>query len=1205
MERGVHRLRGRANFASTNSNESKDLVLDFKRNKKRDKRPVSLPDWESAMSHTSEDSREDVQTDPPSHQNRRGGYGFRPRSESSQDSRDLWVDSTPEDSRSGPNYQSLRSVDSREQWVEFKNATREDSRSGPNYQSLRSVDSREQWVEFKDATPEDSRSGPNYQSLRSVDSREQWVEFKEPSSEESKPGLRHFPEPQFPRNNKNNIRNSNQNPQSPKNVKGHGGLQHNSGLDHIFQILEKKISAFMRNELKMFFDVLSMESEYSMHMMEGDEEKQRSSEAFLKITRFFLLEMGHEELVHRLQNQIHYPEICQRKLKSNLERRYRCVYEGVAKAGTPTLLKNIYTELHVTEGGAIGGEANKDLSPHTSPTLHNIFRGPAHQHEPIRTVVTKGVAGVGKTLLTQKFCLDWAEGKAHQDFQLLLPFTFRELNVFRDAQISLVGLVHHFFSETKKTRLYSFKNLKVLFILDGLDESQISLDFRKTKAVSDIAERVSMDVLLVNLLRGNLLPSAQIWITTRPAAANKIPAECISMVTEVTGFTNSKKDKYFSLKFKDQTQASAIISHIKGTRSLYIMCHLPIFCWILFTVLLHVLKTGTIEQLPQTLTEMYIHFLVVQTKLRSLKYDGRSQTDTAWRPETRKMVRSLGKLAFEQLQKRNLIFYECDLSECGLDAEAASLYSGLFTQVYMEESGLYQDKVYCFIHESVQEFLAALHVHQTFINTGINLLSEEKTMSIRSMFFGSSTEKVYQTAVDQMLQSPNGHLDLFTRFLLGLSLPSNQERLKGLVKHSGPSIRSPQKTAQYITERLEESLDSEKIVSLFYCLNELKERGLVEQIQERLSSGRPIRERLSQAQWSALVFILLSSDHLEVFDLKKYCASEEALLNLLPVVKASSTALLNSCDLTEKSCEVLCMMVSAKDCALTELDLSYNQIQDSGLKYLALALRSPHCRLQRLRLAGCQVTGDGCVSLASVLRSHQTHLTLLDLSKNHPGPTAVKQLSALQGAPHSRLETLILRPSGPQWLRPLIKYFTRLTLDPTTAYPYLKLSQNSTKASHVEQDQAYPDHTSRFDKCPQLLCSEGLSGRTYWEVEWSGSVLIAVSYRSFARKGNIATCGFGLGPDSWCLSCSKGTYTVTHKGKRLDLPYSSSSRGRAAVYVDFLAGAVSFYAVSLEELVHLHTFKGTFNEPLVPGFRLLFGSTVKLCDLLEEKPSYV
>uniref|UniRef100_A0A3B4A2F5 B30.2/SPRY domain-containing protein n=1 Tax=Periophthalmus magnuspinnatus TaxID=409849 RepID=A0A3B4A2F5_9GOBI len=928
-------------------------------------------------------------------------------------------------------------------------------------------------------------------------------------------------------------------------------------------------------------------------------------------------------LTHHLKGPILFTDLCHNV------RRYRCVYEGVAKAGTPTLLKNIYTELHVTEGGAIGGEANKDLSPHTSPTLHNIFRGPAHQHEPIRTVVTKGVAGVGKTLLTQKFCLDWAEGKAHQDFQLLLPFTFRELNVFRDAQISLVGLVHHFFSETKKTRLYSFKNLKVLFILDGLDESQISLDFRKTKAVSDIAERVSMDVLLVNLLRGNLLPSAQIWITTRPAAANKIPAECISMVTEVTGFTNSKKDKYFSLKFKDQTQASAIISHIKGTRSLYIMCHLPIFCWILFTVLLHVLKTGTIEQLPQTLTEMYIHFLVVQTKLRSLKYDGRSQTDTAWRPETRKMVRSLGKLAFEQLQKRNLIFYECDLSECGLDAEAASLYSGLFTQVYMEESGLYQDKVYCFIHESVQEFLAALHVHQTFINTGINLLSEEKTMSIRSMFFGSSTEKVYQTAVDQMLQSPNGHLDLFTRFLLGLSLPSNQERLKGLVKHSGPSIRSPQKTAQYITERLEESLDSEKIVSLFYCLNELKERGLVEQIQERLSSGRPIRERLSQAQWSALVFILLSSDHLEVFDLKKYCASEEALLNLLPVVKASSTALLNSCDLTEKSCEVLCMMVSAKDCALTELDLSYNQIQDSGLKYLALALRSPHLPIQfcifELELRGCktmiyvchlcmtccQVTGDGCVSLASVLRSHQTHLTLLDLSKNHPGPTAVKQLSensmnfALKVYDCIHLHEVYTLWDIIYLCHYDYVYFTRLTLDPTTAYPYLKLSQNSTKASHVEQDQAYPDHTSRFDKCPQLLCSEGLSGRTYWEVEWSGSVLIAVSYRSFARKGNIATCGFGLGPDSWCLSCSKGTYTVTHKGKRLDLPYSSSSRGRAAVYVDFLAGAVSFYAVSLEELVHLHTFKGTFNEPLVPGFRLLFGSTVKLCDLLEEKPSYV
>ncbi|XP_055022610.1 protein NLRC3-like [Boleophthalmus pectinirostris] len=961
----------------------------------------------------------------------------------------------------------------------------------------------------------------------------------------------------------------------------------------------------MRDELRRFCDVLSSES--SVHVTEGGEERQRSSEAFLKITRFFLLQIGEEELAHRLHNQIHYPDVCRHKLKANLGRRYRSVYEGVAKAGQPTLLKNIYTELHITDGSTAEGESNTDLthSPHTSITLHDIFPDSSHQSEPIRTVVMKGVAGAGKTLSTQKFCLDWAEGRAHQDIQLLFPLPFRELNVLRDTQFSLVGLVHHFFNETKKTRLQSFKSLKVLFILDGLDESQISLDFKRTKAVSDATESVSMDVLLVNLLRGNLLPSAHIWITTRPAAANQIPAECVSMVTEVNGFTNPQKDKYFSLKFKNQTQANAIISHVKGTRSLYMMCQIPVFCWILNTVLLHVLKTGTLQQLPQTLTEMYIHFLVVQTKLKRLKYDGHSQTDTAWSPETKKMVRSLGKLAFEQLQKGNLSFYDCDLNKCGLDTEAASVYSGVFTQVYREESGLYQEKVYCFVHPSVQEFLAALHVHQTFINSGTNLLSEEQTVSIRSVLFGNSSEKFYQTAVDKMLQSPSGDLDLFIRFLLGLSLPSNQNLLQGLVKHSGSSVKLPQKMAEYITQKLEEGLGPEKIMSLFHCLNELKERNLVEQIQARLSSGRPIRERLSQAQWSALLFILLSSDHLETFELKKYCASEEALLKLLPVVKASSTALLSSCDLTEKSCEVLGKMISSPDCALTDLDLSYNQLRDPGLKYLAQALTSPHCRLQRLRLAGCHVTEVGCLSLASALSSHQTHLTLLDLSQNHPGPSGVKKLSALQGAPGSRLESLILRPAGPQWLRPRIKYFTRLTLDHTTAYQCIKLSQNSTKASHVEQEQAYPDHTARFDKCPQLLCSEEVKERAYWEVEWSGPVVIAVSYRSLARKGNTATCGFGLGPDSWCLSCGQGTYTVTHKGKRLDLPYSSSSKGRTAVYVDFRAGSVSFYAESLEELVHLHTFTGTFIEPVVPGFRLLFGSTVRLCDLLEEEPSYV
>ncbi|KAI3352594.1 hypothetical protein L3Q82_005529 [Scortum barcoo] len=146
--------------------------------------------------------------------------------------------------------------------------------------------------------------------------------------------------------------------------------------------------------------------------------------------------------------------------------------------------------------------------------------------------MTKGVAGIGKTVLTQKFTLDWAEDKANQDIHFTFPFTFRELNVLKEKKFSLVELVHLFFTETKEAGICRFEEFQVVFIFDGLDECRLPLDFHNNEILTDVTESTSVDVLLTNLIRGKLLPSARLWITTRPAAANQIPPECVDMVTE-------------------------------------------------------------------------------------------------------------------------------------------------------------------------------------------------------------------------------------------------------------------------------------------------------------------------------------------------------------------------------------------------------------------------------------------------------------------------------------------------------------------------------------------------------------------------------------------------------------------------------------------------------------------------------------------------
>ncbi|KAM3864000.1 protein NLRC3-like [Diretmus argenteus] len=859
----------------------------------------------------------------------------------------------------------------------------------------------------------------------------------------------------------------------------YGAVDVTTLLPHPTTLLEENIVTFVKNELKTFQMALSPDYPECLDRQreeedegDGEEKEQRrcSRESLLKIALHFLRRMKQEELANSLESRS--PSVCPRKLKSNLKEKFQCVFEGIAKAGNPTLLNQIYTELYITEGGS--GEVNdeheirqietasrKPARPETTITCEDIFKPLPGREEPIRTLMTKGVAGIGKTVLTQKFTLDWAEDKTNHNIHFMFPFTFRELNLLKDKKFSLVELLHHFFIETKEAEICSFDKFQVVLIFDGLDECRLPLDFHNNQICTDVTESTSVDVLLTNLIKGNLLPSARVWITTRPAAANQIPPECIDMMTEVRGFTDPQKEEYFMKRFRNKRLANRIITHINTSRSIHIMCHIPVFCWITNTVLGHVLRTDEGGAMPKTLTEMYIHFLVVQSIQWNVKYHGRAETDPHWTTETSKMILSLGKLAFEQLEKGNLIFYESDLTECGIDIRAASVYSGVFTQIFKEERGLYQNQVFCFVHLSIQEFLAALHVFLSFITTGVNLLSEEQLVSPPPQ--KAAVKHLHQSGVDKALQSPNGHLDLFLRFLLGLSLETNQTLLGGLVDQTGSSSQTNQETVQYIREKIRENPSTERSINLFHCLNELNDRSLVEEIQQYLKSGSLSTAKLSPAQWSALVFILLSSEEeLEVFDLKKYCASEEGLLRLLPVVKASNKAVLSGCQLSERSCEALASVLSSKSSKLRDLDLSHNDLQDSGVKLLSAGLGSPDCRLETLRLSSCLVTEEGCASLESAMSANPSHLRELDLSYNHPGDSGVTLLSARLEDPDCRLETLSVEHGGVQWLKSgLRKYACELTLDPNTASRNLSLSEDNREVIVVEEKQPHPDQPEK------------------------------------------------------------------------------------------------------------------------------------------------
>ncbi|XP_037647125.1 NACHT, LRR and PYD domains-containing protein 12-like [Sebastes umbrosus] len=698
---------------------------------------------------------------------------------------------------------------------------------------------------------------------------------------------------------------------------------------------------------------------------------------------------------------------CQRKLKSNLRKRFQHLFEQETKSGKQMLMNEIYTELDITEENS--GKV----------ILQDLFETVPGQDGSVRTLLTKGVSGIGKTVLTRKFAMDWAEDKVTSKIQFIFPFTFRELNLLKEKQYSWVELLHYFFTETKEAGISSFDKFQIVFILDGLDECQLPLDFHNNEILTDITDTASVDVLLTNLIMGKLFPSASLWITTSPGAANEIPPEYIDMVTEVRGFTDPKKDEYFRKRFRNKELASRIITHIKASQGLHIMCHIPVLCWITATVLEDVLKTNDRGELPKTLTEMYIHFLLDQSILANAKNHGRAETGLLWNTETSEIIMSLAKLAFEQLQKGNLIFYEADLKECGIDITAASVYPGVFTQILKEDRRLNQDKPFCFVHLSFQEFLAAVHVTASFINSGVNLLAEEPSTSQQSA--EQSTEQstvnhLLQSAVNKALQSPNGHLDLFLRFLIGLSLQTNQALLQDLLKQSGSSLQSNQDTVQYIKKKIRENSSPEQCLNLFHCLNELRDHSLVEEIQLYLSSEWLSTNKLSPAQWSALVKILLSSEsELDVFDLKKFSASEEGLLMLLPVLQASSLSRLNGCKLSGSSCNALASALSSPTSNLRELDLSYNNVKDAGLLVLTDGLKNRQCRLQTLRLSGCDLTSRSCKALSSVLSCQSSSLRELDLTSNSLQDNGVKLLSVGLESPHCGLEILRLIGCALTW----------------------------------------------------------------------------------------------------------------------------------------------------------------------------------------------
>uniref|UniRef100_A0A8C1AHM8 NACHT, LRR and PYD domains-containing protein 3-like n=1 Tax=Cyprinus carpio carpio TaxID=630221 RepID=A0A8C1AHM8_CYPCA len=975
----------------------------------------------------------------------------------------------------------------------------------------------------------------------------------------------------------------------------------------IFDTVDKMVVCFGPEEaVKIMVDILRKMNQNDLAEQLENEHKQAQAEGNLKTSVPF------GELLNFLESH-----------KTNMKKKAEYIFEGI-KDENEAQLKAIYTELFITEGDmkAVNHEheilkidnAFKNKKTHDKPIKCNDIFTELRTNLEKKIVLTKGVAGIGKTVSVHKFILDWAEGEANQDIHCVFLLSFREINLMTNEDFSLHELLLEFYPELEgmeKTKLY--KECKFAFIFDGLDENRLPLNFN-SRSSNTVEKKVSVNVLFTSLVKGKLLPSAHVWVTSRPAAANQIPCRYVGLFTEVRGFTDQQKEEYFRKRITDESLASRIISHIKTSRSLYIMCHIPLFCWITATVLQNILIENNAENISTTLTEMYIHFLRIQMNMKNQKYDEQEEGEcTEHLQLNREMILKLAKLAFEQLKKENIVFYKEDLKACGIDASKDTEFTGMIAEIFKKEVGLYKTKVFCFVHLSVQEFLAAVHVFICYLN---------KNMQELQFFFDEPKQNVtlqelLEKTVDKAMQSEKGHLDLFLRFLMGISMNFSQNLLKGLITHTEDTTESITIITKYIKkEQNKYNISDEALVNLFYCLLELKDHSLYEEIKSYLSSDEHPGRDLSSSMCTVLTYILLISEKvLDEFNPKRFTSSSSNYTKLIPAVRCCRKALFDGCGLDETCCETVSSALQSSNSHLTELYLSSNHLQDSGVKLLSDGLKSPHCHLNILRLSGCMVTEEGCHYVSLALSLNPSHLRELDLSYNHPGDSGVKLLSEKLEDPNCSLDKLNVDHGGESRITAGLKKYARfLTLDPNTANKYLILSEIR-KVTNADKPQPYPDHPDRFDSF-QVLCRESVCGRCYWEVEWRGDhVCISVSYKSSSNKDKYDS-DFGSNDYSWSLSCYNSGYTFKHDDKFITLPVKRIiSRGkgvyydddyirgtvvfsyvrRTGVYVDHSAGTLSFYSVSRNSMRHIHTVQTTFTQPLYPGFYVQMSSSVRLC----------
>lgn len=522
--------------------------------------------------------------------------------------------------------------------------------------------------------------------------------------------------------------------------------------------------------------------------------------------------------------------VLQHDLKIAHDRRYHSLYEGRCRPGQQRYISDVYVEpVTVIRGSRepINLENEVQRIPYTIQETQiraaDIFRPLPHEQKPIRTVMMTGIPACGLTVAVNKVIIDWMEKKTNQDFQFVFPLPAKELHLGKDGNQSFLEMLGSFFAEADDIKFIEKPDCLSLFIIDALELCKHNLDFKNNEVISSARVKAPLDTLLTSLIKGTLLPNARVWITSHVTAAHRIPPQLIDRYVELRGFTDEKKEEYFTKRTTDPELGRKVYNHMKRSKALEIICHLPLFSWMVAFIFERGFRDPEYAKHPPGITAFYSQLIVVQMNRSFEKYRGCSVEAQKWREEDKMFIEMMGKMSYKMIQEGRDWFTVEDLTSVNLTYEDLRNRDELTTEVKRRNEDV-RTWIFKFVHITVQEYMAAMYVYVAFRKHGKNVIEPSKM----SWFQGPNKDRpvidLYRPAIDRALVSPNGHLDMFLRFLVGLVTPGTEDNLHGyLLSHYHPKAKGTEEVVKYINKKMRDNIHADRRRNLELCLVELEE----------------------------------------------------------------------------------------------------------------------------------------------------------------------------------------------------------------------------------------------------------------------------------------------------------------------------------------------------------------------------------------------